>query len=125
MEKLGSEFLDDFIKEDKPIIFQLTARGLVLVLGVITSIVLITVLFFYGYPDVLVVAVAVALLVPTVIYGLGFDKKFSLRERFYFMVLIKRRIYQTELNTRKEYTIGDFLQEKTVRETDPIGTSEG
>lgn len=120
MEKLGSEFLDDFVKEDKPIIFQLTARGLILILGLILSIAVVTLLFFYEYPDLLVAAVAVLTLAPTVILGLGFDKKFSLRERFYFMVLIKRRIYQTELTDRKEYSISDFLQEKTVRETDPL-----
>lgn len=124
MEKLGSEFLDDFIKENKPIVFQLTARGLVLVIGLIVSVALITFLFFLGYPDVLVATVATLLLVPTVICGLGLDIKFALRERFYFAVLLKRRLYQTELTAGKEYSISDFIQEKTVRETDQIGTSE-
>lgn len=120
MDKLGSEFLDDFIKEDKPIIFQLTARGLILVLGLILSIAVVTLLFFYEYPDLLVAGVAVLTLVPTIVFGLGFDKKFSIRERFYFAVLLKRRLYQTELSSGKEYSISDFLQEKTVRETDPL-----
>lgn len=119
MKRLGSLFLDDFVKEDKPVFFHFTKRGVLLVIGTVTTLSVSTLLFFLGYPDLLVVVVTLCLFTPTIIFGLGIDKKLSLVERFYFFLLLKRRLYQMEDHTRKEYHSRDFIQAKTVRETDP------
>ncbi|MGT2949851.1 hypothetical protein BU202_00810 [Streptococcus cuniculi] len=120
MNKLGSIFLDDFIKEEKPILFQLTGRGLLLVFGGTLTLGVTTLLFFFDYPDWLVFVVAASLFSPTMIIGLSIDKRFSFSERFYFFLLTKRRIYQIEHRDRKEYRSSDFIQAKNVRETDQI-----
>lgn len=88
-------------------------------IGTVTTLSVSTLLFFLGYPDLLVVVVTLCLFTPTIIFGLGIDKKLSLVERFYFFLLLKRRLYQMEDHTRKEYHSRDFIQAKTVRETDP------
>lgn len=119
MKRLGSLFLDDFVKEDKPVFFHFTKRGVLLVVGTVTTLSVSTLLFFLGYPDLLVVLVTILLFAPTIVVGLGVDKKLSFVERFYFFLLIKRRLYQMEDHTRKEYHARDFIQAKTVRETDP------
>ncbi|MBF0819322.1 hypothetical protein [Streptococcus acidominimus] len=120
MNKLGSLFLDDFIKENKPVFFQLTGRGVLFIIGGIVTPSVTTLLFFFGYQDFLVAAIALILFAPTLVFGLGIDRKLSLVERFYFWILTKRRIYQLENQDRKEYHPRDFIQEKTVRETDPL-----
>ncbi|MBF0787158.1 MULTISPECIES: hypothetical protein [unclassified Streptococcus] len=124
MNRLGSVFLDDFVKERKPVFFQLTGRGVLLIIGVVVTLSVTTLLFFFGYPDLLVVAVTLLLFFPTIVFGLSIDKKLSLMERFSFFLLIKRRVYQTEdfdeKSSRKEYHSRDFIQAKTVRETDPV-----
>lgn len=120
MNKLGSIFLDDFVKEEKPILFQLTGRGLWLIFGGVLTLGVTTFLFFFEYPDWLVFVVAASCLLPTVIFGLSIDKRFSFAERFCFFLLTKRRIYQMENQSRKEYHSSDFIQAKNVRETDQI-----
>lgn len=127
MNKLGSIFLDDFIKENKPVFFQLTGRGVLFIIGGIMTLSVTTLLFFFGYPDLLVGAVTLCLFAPTIVFGLSIDKKLSLVERLRFFLLLKRRLYQLEdqleyskYRNRKEYHSRDFIQEKKVRETDPV-----
>lgn len=97
---------------------------MLLIIGVVVTLSVTTLLFFFGYPDLLVVAVTLLLFFPTIVFGLSIDKKLSLMERFSFFLLIKRRVYQTEdfdeKSSRKEYHSRDFIQAKTVRETDPV-----
>lgn len=120
MNRLGSVFLDDFVKEKKAIFFQLTGRGVFFILGVLVTLSVTTLLFFFGYPDLLVVAVALCFFTPTIVFGLSIDRKLSLVERFCFFLLLKRRLYQIEDDSRKEYHSRDFIQAKRVRETDPV-----
>lgn len=123
MNKLGSIFLDDFIKEDKPVFFQLTKRGVFLIIGMIVTFGVSTLLFFFNYPDLLVGTLTLCLFAPTIVFSFGIDKKLSLVERLSFFLLLKRRVYQIEETidpSRKEYHSRDFIQEKKVKETDPI-----
>ncbi|HEM3467935.1 TPA: hypothetical protein U1B12_001070 [Streptococcus suis] len=120
MQKLGSIFLDDFVIEDKVVLFDFTLRQIVLVVGFVVSIILVGILFFLGYPDVLVYIIGAIPLLPTIFYGLKLTQRLQLKERWRFIVLIAERHYQTEVTPVKEYSTSDFIQEKTVRETDPI-----
>lgn len=118
MDNLGSQFLEDFIKEDKPFLFGLTKRHLFLRVGLVVSVAILIYLYWIGFPDTLTALIGAILIIPTMLFGLSFDKRISLIERFYFGLLIKRRVYQTQHIIVKEYTRSDFIPEKGTSETD-------
>lgn len=118
MDNLGSQFLEDFIKEDKPFLFGLTKRYLFLMFGLVVSLAILIYLYWIGFPDMLTALIGAVLIIPTMLIGFSFDKRISLVERFYFSLLIKQRVYQTQNTIVKEYTRSDFIPEKGTSETD-------
>lgn len=118
MNKLGSYFLDDFEPTDKPFLFGMTLRHLVLftVMGLV--VVSMGLIFFFELPDLLAYLIGGIFLPPTVGWGLSLDRKFQVQEKLRFFLMIQERTYQTEYRKDREYQTHDFIQEKGVKETD-------
>ena len=90
--KLGSEFIDDFEKEETGL-FGMSFRQIVLVFSVITLIIVIGVVIFLELPEIIYTTYGSLVTIPGVIFGASIDKKFKLKERLYFFFLEKRRVY--------------------------------
>lgn len=101
MDKLGSEFIDDFEKEEKNL-FGTSYRIILLFFGLLSAMILIIVVYWLELPEMIYEIYSILVGVPCVFFGASVDKLLKIRERAYYLFLIKRRVYQTELINNKE-----------------------
>ncbi|MBF0780598.1 MULTISPECIES: hypothetical protein [unclassified Granulicatella] len=95
MQKLGSEFLDDFdLPKEEGTHMRLVCLYAGMVLGVLVTIGVI----LLELPDVLYLVCDVLFVFPLVFYGVSADRHFELQEKCYFFTLETTRVYQTELD---------------------------
>lgn len=120
MNKLGSYFLDDFEVTDKPVIFGLTLRHLVLYPVMVLVVISMALIFFFELPDVLAYLIGGIFIPPTVCWGLSLDRKYQVQEKLRFFLMIQERTYQTEYRKEKDYQPHDFIQEKGISEADTL-----
>ena len=97
MEKLGSEFIDDFEKEETG-----KLRLILLIFSVITSILVVTIVVFLKLPDRISIIYMFLIGIPGIFFGVNADKNLRLRDKIYFFFLEKRRIYQTDIENEKK-----------------------
>ena len=97
MEKLGSEFIDDFEKEETG-----KLRLILLIFSVITSILVVTIVVFLKLPDRISIIYMLLVGLPGIFFGVDADKNLNLRDKIYFFFLEKRRVYQTDIENEKK-----------------------
>ncbi|WP_375708951.1 PrgI family protein [Streptococcus dysgalactiae] len=114
-EKLGSEFLKEFDKYERPFIFGKTKRQLVLGGSVILTTLLSVGLTYIHFPSFIIFILAFVILVPSVLYGL--KKDIALRERFNYSFHVHTHTYQTNHNWKGDIDgTEDFKAKKGVTE---------
>ncbi|MFM0788399.1 PrgI family protein [Streptococcus suis] len=116
MNKIGSEFLKEFSGYESNFFWKFTLRQTVLLVGVLITAVFGTAIVYYKLPEFLIYILGGILLPPFVIYGLKKEEALFDKVRFFF--LITERIYQVEDKNWREYSKNEFVQSKTVSETD-------
>ena len=118
MNKLGSEFLKAFSVYDRPVFGSLTKRQLVMMIGVVLGGIAITTVIILGLPDIFMYLSGGIIVPPFVIYGM--KKDIEIKEKMKFAFTIQKRYYQTETRKGQGYQANEFIQEKSVKETDKI-----
>lgn len=114
MTRLGSEFLKALDSYERPIIGYITFRQLVLLFGIGLTVLVISVLFWFQTPDIILYGVSLLVLAPFVIFGCHIDEK--IKDELRFLLTKQERTYQTDYN-RKDYTRNDFIRPKINPET--------
>lgn len=94
MNKLGSEFIKEFDTYERPVMFGLTTRQLVLFLGVIIVGALSTIILLMGLSQIFVYLVTFLIAPPFLLYGTGYDD--VVKERVLFNLKVQKRAYLTE-----------------------------
>ncbi|ELY5747368.1 PrgI family protein [Streptococcus iniae] len=116
-EKLGSEFLKEFDKYERPFLFGKTKRQFILALGVILSAILAMGLTYIHFPKLIMYFLLSVILAPSVLYGL--KKDIALRERYKYSFHIHTHTYQTNHNWKGEVdATEDFKAKKGLTEAD-------
>ena len=91
MEKLGSDFLEDFEKTDVGI------RGKLLIGTLVSAVILTVVIWWLNFPNILLYIYYVVVGIPGVFFGVEAEKKLELKHVLYFFFLEKRRVYKTNI----------------------------
>lgn len=113
--KLGSEFLKEFENYEKPIFRNMTKQNLILWSTVIVTGVFNIILLRAGVPQIILFLLSVPLIVPALI--LSSNKKDEYLDRWKFQYKIQERAYLTDFEKEEKVTKNDFIQSKTVSET--------
>lgn len=114
MTRLGSEFLKALDSYERPFIGYMTLRQWVLLIGIVLTVVVASVLFWFKTSDMILYGVSLLVLAPFVIFGCHVDEK--IKDEMRFLLTKQERTYQTDYN-RKEYTRNDFIRPKDNSET--------
>lgn len=102
MNKLGSEFIEDFEEEDRGI-FGISYRHILLFLSIISTIVLIFVVeIIFKLPRIIIMMYILTITIPGVFFGLSAEKTLKIKDRMHYLFLIKRRVYQTEIKSKEK-----------------------
>ena len=112
MKKIGSEFLREFETEDKPILFGLTTRMLVLYVFLIIAGSGTIAIYFFGLPDWYIYLWDALFVVPGAMYGTGMTKRMRIKEKIDFFFRIQQRTYETEFGKVGKYTKDEFIQKQ-------------
>ena len=96
MKKIGSEFLREFETEDRPILFGLTGRMIVLYVCLLIAVSGTIAIYFFGLPDWYIYLWDVLFVVPGGMYGTGMTKRMRIKEKINFFFRIQQRTYETE-----------------------------
>ncbi|HFU3830263.1 TPA: PrgI family mobile element protein, partial [Streptococcus suis] len=117
-QKVGSEFLKEFSSYEKLIFGKFTLRQMIMFSGVILGIIAIVCVVLLEWPDLFIYLIAVVIILPFMIVGLGLEQRFV--ERLKFTLVIQDRAYMTEFDMEGENINNGFVQSKGVKETDQI-----
>lgn len=101
MEKIGSEFIDDFNKSNSEL-FGVNWRFILLIFSIFSFIGIIVAVEFFEYPPIIYKTYLFLVAVPGIFFGTEADKKLKIKDRIYFLFLEKRRVYKTELENIKK-----------------------
>ena len=114
MKKIGSEFLREFETEDRPILFGLTGRMIVLYvyLCLIIAVSGTIAIYFFGLPDWYIYLWDALFVVPGGMYGTGMTKRMRIKEKINFFFRIQQRSYETEFGKVGIYTKDEFIQKQ-------------
>lgn len=96
MSKLGSEFIEDFEREERKL-FGTSYRILLLIFSVLTFIVLITLVYILELPEIIWQLYGIIVVIPGTFFGVSADEKMELKGKLHYFFLIKRRVYKTNL----------------------------
>ncbi|MDN5469881.1 MAG: PrgI family protein [Lactococcus raffinolactis] len=118
MNKLGSEFLKPFSDYDRPVVGSLTKRQLVMMIGIVLGGVAITTVILLGLPDIFMYLSGAIIVPPFIVYGM--KKDIEIKEKVKFAFTIQKRYYQSEIRKGQGYQADEFIQEKSIKETDKI-----
>lgn len=99
--KIGSEFIDNFQKKELTI-FGIKYRMIILMFSIISLVLLTLVIDYFSLPKMLVNIYTVIVVIPGVLIGIEADKLLKLKARIHFFFLIKRRVYKTSEEMKKE-----------------------
>lgn len=114
-QKLGSEFLREFDKYERPWVFGRTKRQLFMSAGIALSIGLSVGLTYIHFSRVILMIIIGVILVPVTLYGT--KKDISLKERYNYLFHIHTYSYQANHNWKGEVDAKeDFKVKKGVTE---------
>lgn len=99
--KIGSEFIDNFQKKELTF-FGIKLRMITLMFSIISLILLTLVIDYFSLPKMLVNIYTVIVVIPGVLIGIEADKLLKLKARIHFFFLIKKRVYKTSEEMKKE-----------------------
>lgn len=102
MNKIGSEFLDDFELNDAEVFLGINKRMIFLWLGILSGMAVTITVVLLGLPDIIFWVYDISFVTPLVFYGVSADKMLNLSDRFYFLSLETTRVYQTEFDNKEE-----------------------
>lgn len=128
-QKLGSEFLKEFDKYEKPWLFGRTKRQLVMSAGITISIGLSVGLTYIHFSRVILMMIIAVILIPVTLYGT--KKDISIRERYNFLFHIHTYTYQTnhhwkgDIDAKEDFKVKKGFSEvnKNERKLDAIQTN--
>ena len=112
MKKIGSEFLREFETEDKPILFGLTTRMIVLYVCLLIAVSGTITIYFFGLPDWYIYLWDAIFVVPGAMYGTGMTKRMRIKEKNNYYIRIQKRSYETEFGKVGIYTKDEFIQKQ-------------
>ena len=112
MKKIGSEFLREFETEDRPILFGLTGRMIVLYVCLLIAVSGTITIYFFGLPDWYIYLWDAIFVVPGAMYGIGMTKQMRIKEKINFFFRIQQRSYETEFGKVGIYTKDEFIQKQ-------------
>ena len=112
MKKIGSEFLREFETEDRPILFGLTGRMIVLYVCLIIAVSGAITIYFFGLPDWYIYLWDALFVVPGAMYGMGMTKRMRIKEKINFFFRIQTRNYETNFGKVGIYTKDEFIQKQ-------------
>ena len=112
MKKIGSEFLREFETEDRPILFGLTGRMIVLYVCLVIAVSGSITIYFFGLPDWYIYLWDAIFVVPGAMYGIGMTKQMRIKEKIDFFFRIQQRTYETEFGKVGIYTKDEFIQKQ-------------
>lgn len=99
--KLGSEFIDDFEKEEAGL-FGVSYRHILLWFSVFSLMILIIVVVIFEFPEIIFYTYGALVTLPGTLIGASADKKLKIKERVYFFFLEKRRVFRTDIENTEE-----------------------
>ncbi|MEZ7600729.1 hypothetical protein [Streptococcus sp. 27098_8_69] len=112
MKKIGSEFLREFETEDRPILFGLTGRMIVLYVCLVIAVSGSITIYFFGLPDWYIYLWDAIFVLPGAMYGTGMTKRIRIKEKINFFFRIQQRSYETEFGKVGIYTKDEFIQKQ-------------
>ena len=112
MKKIGSEFLREFETEDRPILFGLTGRMIVLYVCLLIAVSGSITIYFFGLPDWYIYLWDAIFVLPGAMYGTGMTKRMRIKEKINFFFRIQQRSYETEFGKVGIYTKDEFIQKQ-------------
>ena len=112
MKKIGSEFLREFETEDRPILFGLTGRMIVLYVCLVIAVSGSITIYFFGLPDWYIYLWDAIFVLPGALYGTGMTKRIRIKEKINFFFRIQQRSYETEFGKVGIYTKDEFIQKQ-------------
>mgnify|MGYP000968677941 FL=1 len=112
MKKIGSEFLREFETEDKPILFGLTTRMIVLYVCLVIAVSGTITIYVFGLPDWYIYLWDAIFVVPGAMYGMGMTKRMRIKEKINFFFRIQTRNYETNFGKVGIYTKDEFIQKQ-------------
>lgn len=112
MKKIGSEFLREFETEDRPILFGLTGRMIVLYVCLLIAVSGSITIYFFGLPDWYIYLWDAIFVLPGAMYGTGMTKQMRIKEKINFFFRIQQRTYETEFGKVGIYTKDEFIQKQ-------------
>ena len=112
MKKIGSEFLREFETEDRPILFGLTGRMIVLYVCLVIAVSGSITIYFFGLPDWYIYLWDAIFVLPGAMYGTGMTKRIRIKEKINFFFRIQQRSYETEFGKVGMYTKDEFIQKQ-------------
>lgn len=101
MEKIGSEFIDDFEKNDNEL-FGINWRVILLLFSFFSFTGIIVAVEWFEYPSIIYETYLILVVIPGFFFGLSMEKKLKIKDRMYFLFLEKKRVYQTEVENIKK-----------------------
>ena len=112
MKKIGSEFLREFETEDRPILFGLTGRMIVLYVCLVIAVSGSITIYLFGLPDWYIYLWDAIFVLPGAMYGTGMTKRIRIKEKINFFFRIQQRSYETEFGKVGIYTKDEFIQKQ-------------
>lgn len=121
MSKLGSEFIDDFEKDDTGL-SGINKKRISLIFGIVTQVALTVGISYLELPDIIYEIYFIIVTFPAVFYGINASEMLQLKGRIHFFFLERKRVYRTELEEleenekrmrRKEMRKVNVFQDKT------------
>jgi hypothetical protein len=112
LKKIGSEFLREFETEDRPILFGLTGRMIVLYVCLVIAVSGSITIYFFGLPDWYIYLWDAIFVLPGAMYGTGMTKRIRIKEKINFFFRIQQRSYETEFGKVGIYTKDEFIQKQ-------------
>ena len=95
MSKLGSEFIDDFEKDETGL-SGINKRRISLIFGIVTQVALTVGISYLELPDIIYEIYFVIITFPAIFYGINASEMLQLKGRIHFFLLEKKRVYRTE-----------------------------
>lgn len=101
MSKLGSEFIDDFEKDDTGL-SGINKRRISLIFGIVTQVALTVGISYLELPDIIYEIYFIIVTFPAIFYGINASEMLQLKGRIHFLFLERKRVYRTELEELEE-----------------------
>lgn len=92
MKKIGSEFIDDVVKEKTSLL-----RTVVLFFGFFSTVGLIIGVEYLEFSERIYYVYMLFVAVPCTLYGINASKILKIKDQKHYLFLEKRRIYKTEI----------------------------